>query len=250
MIASEASDLLNRCAMFDNRKPSLVASKAWAKALHDVPLDEDTYSAVDRFYGTPPARAGERLWIQPHDVRSHRLAIRRERLGETLPAYEPPALPETGAQFIARRRSQLDAVATGLFPAESVGELTGGPAREVARRLRSMGEIGRSVPDEGAEDPAQAVRRAGPLGQHCPECQAPIGRPCRRGPLGKTRKRIHLARHDAARAELGLPPLPRGEDDDIARRKAASAAALAALPPGTVTEPADGFRRDQSGAAL
>ena len=50
MKRSEASDLLTRCAGFDNRQPSASAAEAWASALRDIPLDADAFAAVDRFY--------------------------------------------------------------------------------------------------------------------------------------------------------------------------------------------------------
>lgn len=256
MTPSEASDLLTRCMAFDNRQPSAVASKAWAKALHDVPLDDDAFSAVDRYYGSSVAKSGERLWIMPADVRAGRLALRRERLGDTLPAYPLPAGDETGRQFVLRRRAHLEAVASGKVPGEPIGQLEGGPAPKVIRRMRELGWAGRpvdpldedTVAAEGGEVPdADAVRRAGPLGIDCPKCLVPIGRPCRRGVLGKERRRLHLERINAQRAALGLPPQePADSDEEIERRKAASAAALAALQMGAGIEPQDGFQRPGS----
>ncbi|MGI5162748.1 hypothetical protein ACQEU3_47080 [Spirillospora sp. CA-253888] len=80
MTPTDAAELLLHCAAFDNRKPSAAAAKAWAAALHDVPLDEDTLNAVARYYGTPePGETGNK-WMQPHHVRTHRKAIRGARL--------------------------------------------------------------------------------------------------------------------------------------------------------------------------
>lgn len=39
MTPTEASDLLTRCAAFDNRGASAAAAIAWASALKDVPLE-------------------------------------------------------------------------------------------------------------------------------------------------------------------------------------------------------------------
>lgn len=216
MDRGDAAELLGYCAAFDNRTVGKVDAVAWAASLHDVPLDDDTTAAVARYYGTAPERPGDRLWIQPHHVRAGRLAIRQERLGTTLPAYEIPDGLETGAEFVARRRAQLDAVAAGRAVGTPVGRLDGPPDRgfvkELARRFGD-GSVGREVPDlDGGEapqgaDPAVAdVRRPGPLGVECPVCRAAIGRPCRLGdPGGERRPRelrtAHMPRQRLARGE-------------------------------------------------
>lgn len=195
MTPAEASDLLSRCAAFDNRKPSLVAAQAWANALHDVPLDQDTFAAVDQFYATPPAKPGERLWIQPHDVRAHRRQIRADRTANFV--YEPPAGDEDPA-FLTRFRAQLAAVASGIVAAPSTAPaLEGGPHPDVVRALEG---VGREVLDDDEDQAAvAAVRRPGPLGRECPKCSASIGRPCRT-PGGKER-----VPHPARRGEAGDP---------------------------------------------
>jgi hypothetical protein len=240
---SEAAQLLAHCAAFDNRTVGKADSRAWAAALNDVPLDQDALAAVARFYGTPADKPGERLWIQPHNVRAHRLAIRKERLGNTLPAYEPPAVPETGAEFIRRRRAQLDAVAAGLMPGSPVGELTGGPAPEVARRLARLGRIGRLVEDVTPEelaaeiaiedgetpvaDEAAEVRRPGPLGVECPNCKAAIGRPCKIGVPGDMRRPRVLKNPHAARRRVAMGgPAELESPEELERRRAASLARL------------------------
>lgn len=204
MTPAEASDLLTRCAAFDNRQPSAAAAIAWSSALKDVPLDADAFAAVDRFYGSTPTKAGEKLWIQPHNVRAQRLAIRKERLGETLPAYEP-VLGETGSEFIRRRRAQLDAVATGRAIGKPVGQLKGPPHPSVALELEGAFRGRISLEDEPeAPSLASEVRRAGPLGIVCPKCNAAIGRPCHRStssekqPIGKPRATPHADREAAA----------------------------------------------------
>lgn len=80
MNAIEANQLLAHAAAFDNRKQSDAAAQAWAAALHDIPLDADALAAVARFYGTDDPQATGQRWIQPHHVRTHRKAIRNERL--------------------------------------------------------------------------------------------------------------------------------------------------------------------------
>ncbi|MFE2497144.1 hypothetical protein [Streptomyces scopuliridis] len=218
MTPAEASDLLSRCATFDNRQPSLIASKSWSNALKDVPLDDDTFAAVDRFYGTPPKEPGQRLWIQPHDVRTWRLTIRRERLENFVYDGDPDETPQ---QYLARRRQQIAAVAAGEIagPVDAPA-LEGGPHRSVVKKLEG---VGRKVP--GDEEPAEEIRRSGPLGIECPVCQAPIGRPCKSALRNRASKVIHPARRRAADGG----PVATESPAEIERRRAASLAHLERL---------------------
>lgn len=210
MTPDDAARLLAACSAFDNRQPSEIAKRAWASALRKVPLDEDCFEAVARYYATPAKDSG-RLWVQPADVIAHRTAIRKERLENFV--YEPPAGLDD-PDYIKRLRSQQYAVGAGQIPAPAKAPaLTGGPVKAVAEALAG---IGREVPDE--DDEIAAVRRPGPLGIECPKCSAPIGRPCRLS-SGKER-----APHAARRGETTDPA---AEAAEIERRRAASARALA-----------------------
>lgn len=210
MNPDDTAKLLAACAAFDNRQPSEIAKRAWARALHDIPLDDDCFDAVARYYGTP-ARDGKRLWIQPADIRVHRDAIRAERLTNFV--YEPPTDRLDDPDYLRRLRSQRYAVGGGQEPAPThAPALTGGPHPAVAEQLKA---IGRQVPDE--DDEMAKVRRPGPLGHACPKCGAPVGRPCHT-PGGKTRA-VHPARR-------GETTDPQTEAAEIERRRAASAAAL------------------------
>lgn len=217
MTPDDAKKLLAHAAAFDNRKPSLAAALAWAKALHDVPLDQDALDAIARFYGTIPTDPSQRLWLQPHDVRNHRTAIRNERLENF--AYEPPA-GELDPDYLNRYRRQLAAVASGVAPAPtSAPALTGGPHKTVEGQLAG---IGRTVPDR--DEPK--IRRSGPLGVHCSTCYAPIGHRCKT-PAGKPRG-PHAARLAAAGvpgAEAPLPPEQAAAEEQ--RRRHASQIHLA-----------------------
>lgn len=216
MTPDEAQQLLAACAAYDNRQPSQIAKRAWARALAKIPLDDDCFEAVARYYGTP-AKDGQRLWIQPADVIAHRRAVRAERL-ENFVYEPPPGLDDP--DFIKRLRGQQYAVGSGTMPAPSQAPaLTGGPAKQVAEYLKG---IGREVPGEEDEEVA-AVRRPGPLGVECPKCSAPIGRPCRT-PRGKER-----ATHPARSGEMTAPEV---EQAEIESRKAASAAVLRRLAAG------------------
>lgn len=203
MNANEAAELLGHCSGFDNRKPSLAAAVAWASALYDVPLDSDAKAAVAAYYSTPPQDPNAKLWILPHHVRTLRSKIRSARLENF--QYEP--LPdETPAEYIARYRGQVQAIASGrVAPPAGRLALEGGPAKQFMEELEARGwEGNRTVDDELAG----TVRRAGPLGVQCPACQAAIGKPCKtpggsdKHPLGKPRLEPHGARQRAAQ---GIP---------------------------------------------
>lgn len=195
----EAAQLLTYCAAFDNRNPSEAAPAAWASALADVPLDADTKAAVNDYYATSPKDPDGKLWIQPHHVRTLRTKIRARRLENF--QYEPVA-DETPEQYLARYRSQIQAIASGQKPAPAARPvLDGPPSRELMAGLEARGWQGnRTVPDEVAE----LVYKAGPLGVICPICRAAVGRPCKRPggtdkhPLGKPRLKPHGARLRAA----------------------------------------------------
>ncbi|MFD8088706.1 zinc finger domain-containing protein [Streptomyces malaysiensis] len=208
MNADEAAALLAHCSGFDNRQPSVAAAKSWASALRDVPFDQDARDAVAAYYTTPPQNPNDRLWILPHHVRTLRSKIRSVRLENF--QYEPRA-DETTAEYLARYRSQVQAIASGRVaaPADRLA-LEGGPSKQFMEELEAHGWQGnRTVPDP--DEPVEAelidtVRRSGPLGVECPVdvCRAAVGRPCRtpggssKQPLGKPRVKPHSARVRAA----------------------------------------------------
>lgn len=209
MNPTEAAELLGHCSAFDNRKPSAAAAVAWAAALDDVPLDADAKAAVATYYTTAPKDPDAKLWILPHHVRTLRSKIRSARLENF--QYEPIG-DETPAEFLARYRGQVQAIASGRVPAPA-GQLalSGGPSRELMAGLEERGWGGlRAVPDSDEEDAraevVDTVRRAGPLGVECPveKCRAAIGKPCKgpggsdKQPLGKPRLKPHSARVRAA----------------------------------------------------
>ncbi|QCX81188.1 hypothetical protein C9F11_38025 [Streptomyces sp. YIM 121038] len=221
----EAAELLGHCAAFDNRKPSVAARAAWAAALHDVPLDADAKAAVASYYTTPPKDPDTKLWILPHHLRTLRSKIRSARLENF--QYEP--LPdETPAEFLARYKGQVQAIASGRVAAPSARlALEGGPSREFMAELEARGwQVGRDVPDD--EEPlVETVRRSGPLGVDCPACQAAIGRPCKtpgasqKQPLGKPRTKPHSARLRAAEGEAEATAAERAEQEQRIRQMSA-----------------------------
>ncbi|UPZ27708.1 hypothetical protein MUK60_07650 [Streptomyces sp. LRE541] len=213
MNRKEAAELLGHCTAFDNRQPSAAAATAWAAALNDVPLDNDTKAAVAAYYTTPPKDPDAKLWILPHHVRTLRSKIRSARLENF--QYEPIA-DETPQEFLARYKGQVQAIASGRVAAP-LGRpaLEGGPTREFMAELEARGWAGnRTVNDEGTVEAEliDSVRRSGPLGLECPveACRAAIGRPCKgpggsdKQPMGKPRLNPHRARVRAADGEAEL----------------------------------------------
>jgi hypothetical protein len=202
MTPDEAARLLAACSAFDNRQPSEMGKQAWAAALRDLPADHDTFEAIARYYSAPaaPGETGRR-WIEPHHVRTWRTKIREERLGPTIPAYEPTNPDEDGTTFTARRRAQLTAIADGREAPIPVQQLTGGPHPRLAHELAS---VGRHIPeDDEPYMPAyfrQSIGLAARPPEYaipCPNCHAPARQPCR-SPRGRTRRDTHDARKTAA----------------------------------------------------
>lgn len=205
MTPDDAARLLAACSAFDNRQPSEMGKQAWAAALRDLPADNDTFEAIARYYSAPaaPGETGRR-WIEPHHVRTWRARIREERLGPTIPAYEPTDPDETGSTFTARRRAQLTAIADGRETPIPVQQLTGGPHPRLAHELAS---VGRHIPEQDDDEPYMPANFRQSIGLDtrppeyaipCPACRAPARTACRT-PRGRTRTTTHDARKQAAR---------------------------------------------------
>lgn len=249
MNRSEAAELLGHCASFDNRKESIAAATAWASALHDIPLDADTRNAVSAYYSTPPKDPDAKLWILPHHVRTLRSKLRSARLENF--QYEPVA-GETTAEYLTRYRGQVQAIASGRFPAPTARlALEGAPSRDFMGELEARGWQGTRAVD-GEERPVEAeliddVRRSGPLGLVCPTCRAAIGRPCKmpggseKQPIGKPRLKPHSARLRAVRGQSDQTPEQRASEEqrirDMAARHLARQEAEAEIPDAVIVEP-------------
>ncbi|MEU6768565.1 hypothetical protein ABZ916_39405 [Streptomyces sp. NPDC046853] len=206
MNRSEAALLLGHCAAFDNRTVGEADATAWASALHDMPYDNDARAAVAAFYGTAPKDPNQRLWIQPHNVRTFRTKIRNARLENF--QYEPHP-DETVGEYLARYKGQVQAIASGQVAGPSGRPALEGGAEGFMRELEARGLHFGDAP-ASAEDLVDTVRRSGPLGVECPSCLAAIGRPCKspgvteKQPMGKPRLSPHRARVRAASGEAEL----------------------------------------------
>lgn len=187
---------------FDSHTPD-----AWHDVLGAYRLDDARQAAANL--------AGRQAFIAPGELVPEIRRIRDARIGDTTPAYLPPREDETGAQYVARRRAQLAAIADGREQPVPIGELRGGPHPDVAARLRRIGDIPPAVRDAMAPrtltvkdgervDGPERLPRAEALAVDCPraDCRALRNRPCKR-PSGKElRETVHHQRQDAYAAAL------------------------------------------------
>lgn len=227
--------ILALAAARDQRTVGDADGLAWHSDLNAAGVTyADADAALTRFYSIEMARLEpeHRRRVTTPDVIGIARKIRTERLANFI--YEPPP-GDSDPLYLDRLRGQIAAVADGGRPAlTELPAIAGPPHASVARAIAGAFQ---SVP--GADPAVAEVKRPGPLGAVCPKCKAPVGRPCRFG-SGKERP-AHPARVLASGGEV--PGLADGATDatEIERRKAASRAALAALPPGAKPGPADGF---------
>ncbi|MFC5144252.1 hypothetical protein [Streptomyces aureoversilis] len=223
MTPAEALQLLAHAAAFDNRQPSQIAGRAWAAALHDIPLDQDTLDAVAAFYGTNTLDGAARFdptkrrWLEPHHVRHHRQQIRNARLAETNAFYDGTP-GETGAESIQNMRALTRSAADGHLPPQGArAAITSGHGVDADGRGRAiLNSVGR-----------ESLSRRPEFAASCPHCGAAAGVPCRNGHAPRLRD-AHPSRIEASRRlAAGLPQIdPAEEAAERARRISASYHAL------------------------
>ncbi|WP_326700235.1 hypothetical protein OG909_24880 [Streptomyces sp. NBC_01754] len=232
MNTAEAGRLLMHAAAFDNRQPSATAAEAWAAALHNIPYDQDALAAVARYYSTPPARPGDRLWVQPHDIRTHRAAIRDERLDGFV--YEPQPGDENPKTYLRNLRQQKTLVAGGHRPAAVRPAL---PPAESDRMKGTLALVGRTIPDD------ETPTTISPLSVACPQCAARLGQHCKKA--GHPTTTPHTARTRVANGEPGTDP---NAERAAEQRRTAAAAYLDSL---TAEERAEleAFQQQMRGAS-
>lgn len=225
MTPSQTAELLTFCAAFDRRTIGKADVLAWHTVLDDIDPDE-ARTAVTAHY-----RAQTR-WIMPADIRNAVLAIHRDRLDRHTEAHPPAG--DTGdhtyqAALLAERR----AIASGTTAPHDVPALPSGTNGQPTGRARAiLASVGDRIPT-----PRAGIVNV--LAVPCPRCHATPGRVCTTS--GRKRADVHPARlEDARRAAAGLPPAdPAEADRELQRRREAS---RAAIPPGAVIEPQDGFQ--------
>lgn len=135
---SDAAVVLALCASFDRRTVGRTDAAAWGRVLTDVTL-EDACAAVDAWYSE------RRDWIMPADVLSGARALARRRA-----ALERQAELE---RQIAEENPGVDPKAV-LNP--QPGQLSGGPAQEVAAALVPV----KDVPRRDRKRPAELLRQS------------------------------------------------------------------------------------------
>lgn len=181
--------------------------EVWEDGLSDISGDE----------GIAAARQLIRThrWVKIADivdaVRNMREDRARDLHGPGQFAEIPDADPDDVKAYLVAVRAQRTRAALGA-------ELKPRPALEAA-----IENFGPRIPDRDAP-----IRRPGALGQHCPSCFSPIGRPCKT-PGGKER-RPHTARFAAAGTpgiDAPLPPAQAAAEEQ--RRRQAARIHLAAM---------------------
>lgn len=189
----EAADLLAYAAAFDNRQPSVAANTAWAEALADIPLDQDTLSAVATYYSAD-GQPGERRWLMPHHVRHYRAIARNRRIEDANILYEGDP-DETPAEFARNLRQLLRAAGDGqlqpgnqAIPGRQPLELEAGRDSRLQHALAAIG----SMP------PRIVPGVVNPLAVGCPHCHAHPGRACRTSIRRRRMADPHPARIEAA----------------------------------------------------
>lgn len=216
----QVGQLLGLAAARDQRTVGDTDILAWHADLNTAHVTyPDANEALTRYY-VEQARLepAQRYRATSPDIIAIVRKIRTERL--TNYAYQPPD-GDTDPQYLNRLRGQIADVASGAVPAPTTPlALTGGPAPEVAARLKALG---RYIPDAVRQDlaayrPAAAAREAAIRAGHpdylavrCTWCDAPEGERCRSRRIvpgagatsNKPRSAPHPSRVEAAEAALG-----------------------------------------------
>ncbi|NUH35300.1 hypothetical protein HUF15_00700 [Streptomyces samsunensis] len=160
---------------------------------------------------------------------------RNDRLDRHTEAEPPVGDMGDHASYQAALIAERRAIASGHTQPRAVPALPLGTTEQPTGRARAaLAAAGNALPG-----PGEGVVNVFAI--PCPRCHARPGRTCTTN--GRRRADVHPARlEDARRAAAGQPPAPIEDTQrEIERRIAASRAALAALPPGTVIQPNDGF---------
>lgn len=196
MNTADAAELLTLAAAFDRRTIGEADARAWAAALHAVPLDHDTRAAVARHY------AETREWLTPAHVTSTRARIRAERLARHTDPI-PAADPDDPAAYRAALLGDRAAVATGQAPPTEYRALTtGDPAPNVAAFIADH-RPGQMPPALRADLAQQGIGtrrvRFPELAVPCPRvsCRARRHMPCKRPSGVELRNHTHPQRQDA-----------------------------------------------------
>lgn len=231
----EVGMLLGLAAARDQRTTGDADVLAWHSDLNAAGVTFASASAaLSRFYVDQASLpVDQRYRATSPDIIGLARKLRSERLENFV--YEPPP-GDSDPDYLTRRRAQLAAAGDGIRPADPEREALDARPRPVAALMPG---VGREVPDEDGN-----VR--GALGVTCPKCGAEKLRACKT-PNGRRMHVLHPSRIAAANTSTASAPVNEAAEQEIERRKAAARAALAALPPGSVVEPQDGFEMPPRG---
>lgn len=152
----------------------------------------DAAEAVSRYYTEvwPRQDPRQRFRATPPIVIELVMEIRKTRLDQANLVYVPADPYETGAQFAARKRAQITAVANGATVPYQAQALS---PRPVAALVAGVADK-RSLPSDIAG--MLAERRSGPGSIRCPQCSAAPKKRCVSGG-GRTLENLHPSRTDA-----------------------------------------------------
>lgn len=233
----QVGTLLGLAAARDQRTTGDADTLAWHADLNAAGVSFASASAaLSRFYvdqaGLP---IDQRYRATSPDIIGLARKLRSERLENFV--YDPPP-GDSDPDYLTRRRAQLAATGDGIRPANPDRPALDTHPRPVAALMPA---VGRDVPDENGN-----VK--GALGVACPKCGVEKLRNCKT-PNGRRMHVFHPSRISAANASSTPAPVDEAAVQEMERRKAAARSALAALPPGTVIEPQDGFQAPQRGEA-
>jgi hypothetical protein len=238
--AHEVGMILGLAAARDQRTIGDVDIYAWHADLNEARLTyADADQALTQFYGVDqPAMPREhRYRVTAADVIATAKKIRAQRLKNF--GYQPPPTDDDDPEYIPRYRGQLGAVASGMVPPPAIAELLAGEPHKALAAI--TGGVGQHIPKPDPDgDLIATVRRAGPLGVECPICHAAIGRPCRRGQLGKPRRMSHPERLTLSAGKPPPTPEQQAAADHELERRLAYSRAQAEAEPSTFVPPGRG----------
>lgn len=217
----DVSTILGLAAARDQRTVGRADIAAWHADLNAASLTlNDATQALDVFYQEMASRRPEdRYRATPVDLIDVAKRARRDRVANLRYDGNPDETPQ---QYLANLRARTKALGDGHIDADT-GLRALGPGSPDPQLMRALTAVGHGLPADG-ETTTRRPTRVGPLTIACPTCQAPLGKHCRSN--GSNRTIPHATRRRAARDAAGQPA---EDDQQIAARKAASAAALARL---------------------
>jgi hypothetical protein len=177
MSIDDIADLLAQCAARDQRTVGRADALAWWQDLNRACITKpDAEAAISRYYAVewPRQDPAQRFRVTAPVIIEMVNKARAARLEGFV--YQPPDPTETGAQYIARRREQITAVANGQAPEDLAAPAIMRP-RPVAALVKGVADA-RKLPPEIAE--ILDRRRPRALEVPCPwePCHARAGQAC------------------------------------------------------------------------